>query len=140
MRIDNLSEEKIRLLRDLIEYHVASYDDVDSKRKEALTLLDNLRSNPTYITTRGFSEMMRDIAKQCHDIIDPNPYLVTSSILVNNYNLIEILGSYDPKFIKELIRSIDWHWPFEAPRGDNFYISNDSKSTERISYEGNFVV
>lgn len=26
MRIDNLSEEKIRLLRDLIEYQVASYD------------------------------------------------------------------------------------------------------------------
>lgn len=137
MRIDNLSEEKIRLLRDLIEYQVASYDDVDSKRKEALTLLDNLRSNPTYITTRGFSEMMRDIAKQCHDIIDPNPYLVTSSILVNNYNLIEILGSYDPKFIKELIKSIDWYWPFEAPRGDNFYISNDSESTERI-FESDF--
>ena len=137
MRIDNLSEDKIRLLRDIIKHQIELYDDINLKRKEAQILLDNLSSAPSFIATIGNSGMMTDIMRQCNNILHPNPYLGTNSVFLKKDELIEILGSYDPQFIDDLFKSIDLYWPFEAPKVDNFHTYNDSKSTNKI-FESEF--
>ena len=129
MRIDNLSEDKIRLLRDLIQYQIPFYDSqwdtLSTKLKEAHIILDNLMSTPSFIATKGESKMIYDIIRQCNYIIHPSLCPGTNSDFVNKDTLIEILGKYDPKFIEDLIKSIDFHWPITGPIVDTFYQKTD---------------
>lgn len=129
MRIENLSEDNIRLLRDLIDYQLPFYDSewntLNLKRKEAHSILDSLIANPSFITPAGTSGMMTDIIRQCNYIMHPSLCPATNAGFVNKNALIEILSEYDPKLVEDLIRSIDWHWPFEGPKVDTFYPRTD---------------
>ena len=141
MRIDNLSEDKIRLLRDLIEYQLPFYDSqwdaLNLKRKDARFILEKLLSSPTYVATVGESKMIYDIIRQCNYLIHPIWCQESNSEFVNKTALIEILGKYDTKFIEDFIKSIDHYWPFMAPKKDGPEMFKEPESMNKM-FESDF--